>query len=71
MRFSNVTYNKIKWIILAVLFACGLLLGIAYGWEGTDRIIKNTTIVNVILGLFMFYSLVYYKKSDKRGGRGG
>lgn len=71
MRFSNVTYNKIKWIILAVLFACGLLLDIAYEWEETYRIIKNATIVTIILGSIMFYSMVHYKKSDKRSGRVG
>lgn len=65
MKFSNETYNKIKWIVSVVLPATGVLvgsLGQAYGWSGTDLAVTTIAAVTTFFGSIMLYSTTQYNK---------
>lgn len=66
MKFSNETYNVIKWFVSVVLPACGVLvgsLGKAYNWDGTDLAVTTIAAVTTFLGSVMLYSTAQYNKN--------
>lgn len=68
MKFSDGTYNKVKWIVSVVLPATGVLvgsLGKVYGWESTDIAVTTIAAITTFLGATMLYSTDQYNKDDK------
>lgn len=71
MKFTNETYNKIKWAVSVVLPAFGVLvgtLGKTYGWENTDVAVTTITAITTFLGATMLYSTKQYNKEDDNNG---
>ncbi|SFL29403.1 phage holin [Lactococcus garvieae] len=67
MKFSNKTYDIVKWIVLTVLPALSALVGVlgkAYGWESTDLAVITLNAVTVFLGAITGYSSHQYGKQE-------
>ncbi|WP_242328096.1 phage holin [Lactococcus lactis] len=68
MKFSNKTYDVMKWIVVTVLPALSVLiggLGKAYGWDGTDLTVITLNAIAVFLGSIMHISSASYNKNEE------
>ncbi|MCW2279867.1 phage holin [Lactococcus lactis] len=71
MKFSNKTYDAIKWIVVTVLPATSVFiaaLGHIYGWGNTDAIVATLNAVAVFLGSTMHISSASYNKKEEDEG---
>ena len=53
MKMNNITYDRIKWIVMILLPALTALvagLGKAYGWDGTELAVTTLTLFTTFLG---------------------
>lgn len=65
MKFSNKTYDTLKWIILTVAPALMTLvsaLGVLYGWRQTELTVAVIGAVTTFLGAITGVSSVKYNK---------
>lgn len=66
MKFSNRTYNILKWVILTVAPALMTLvsaLGVLYGWQNTELTVAVIGAVTTFLGAITGVSSVKYNQS--------
>lgn len=66
MKFSNKTYNTLKWAILTVAPALMTLvsaLGALYGWQNTELTVAVIGAVTTFLGAITGVSSVKYNQS--------
>lgn len=66
MKFSNRTYNTLKWVILTVAPALMTLvsaLGVLYGWRQTELTVAVIGAVTTFLGAITGVSSVKYNQN--------
>lgn len=66
MKFSNKTYDTLKWIILTVAPALMTLvsaLGVLYGWRQTELTVAVIGAVTTFLGAITGVSSVKYNQN--------
>lgn len=66
MKFSNRTYNTLKWVILTVAPALMTLvsaLGVLYGWRQTELTVAVIGAVTTFLGTITGVSSVKYNQN--------
>ena len=66
MKFSNKTYNTLKWAILTVAPALMTLvsaLGVLYGWRQTELTVAVIGAVTTFLGAITGVSSVKYNQN--------
>lgn len=66
MKFSNKTYNTLKWAILTVAPALMTLvsaLGVLYGWQNTELTVAVIGAITTFLGTITGVSSVKYNQS--------
>lgn len=66
MKFSNKTYDTLKWIILTVAPALMTLvsaLGVLYGWRQTELTVAVIGAITTFLGTITGVSSVKYNQS--------
>lgn len=66
MKFSNKTYDTLKWVILTVAPALMTLvsaLGVLYGWQNTELTVAVIGAVTTFLGAITGVSSVKYNQS--------
>lgn len=66
MKFSNKTYDTLKWIILTVAPALMTLvsaLGVLYGWQNTELTVAVIGAVTTFLGAITGVSSVKYNQN--------
>lgn len=65
MKFSNKTYDTLKWVILTVAPALMTLvsaLGALYGWQNTELTVAVIGAVTTFLGAITGVSSINYNK---------
>lgn len=68
MKFSNRTYDTLKWVILTVAPALMTLvsaLGVLYGWQNTELTVAVIGAVTTFLGAITGISSNNYNKFKK------
>lgn len=66
MKFSNKTYDTLKWIILTVAPALMTLvsaLGVLYGWQNTELTVAVIGAITTFLGTITGVSSVKYNQN--------
>lgn len=66
MKFSNKTYDTLKWVILTVAPALMTLvsaLGVLYGWQNTELTVAVIGAITTFLGTITGVSSVKYNQS--------
>ena len=66
MKFSNRTYDTLKWVILTVAPALMTLvsaLGVLYGWQQTELTVAVIGAVTTFLGAITGVSSVKYNQN--------
>lgn len=66
MKFSNRTYNTLKWVILTVAPALMTLvsaLGVLYGWQNTELTVAVIGAITTFLGTITGVSSVKYNQN--------
>lgn len=66
MKFSNKTYDTLKWVILTVAPALMTLvsaLGVLYGWRQTELTVAVIGAITTFLGTITGVSSVKYNQS--------
>nr|DAT15991.1 MAG TPA: holin [Caudoviricetes sp.] len=66
MKFSNKTYDTLKWVILTVAPALMTLvsaLGVLYGWQNTELTVAVIGAVTTFLGAITGVSSVKYNQN--------
>lgn len=66
MKFSNKTYNTLKWVILTVAPALMTLvsaLGVLYGWQNTELTVAVIGAITTFLGTITGVSSVKYNQN--------
>lgn len=66
MKFSNKTYNTLKWAILTVAPALMTLvsaLGVLYGWQNTELTVAVIGAITTFLGTITGVSSVKYNQN--------
>ncbi|WEB70529.1 phage holin [Aerococcus christensenii] len=66
MKFSNRTYNTLKWVILTVAPALMTLvsaLGVLYGWRQTELTVAVIGAITTFLGTITGVSSVKYNQN--------
>lgn len=66
MKFSNRTYDTLKWVILTVAPALMTLvsaLGVLYGWRQTELTVAVIGAITTFLGTITGVSSVKYNQS--------
>ena len=67
-KFSNKTYDFLKWIALIVLPAIATLYGAlasTWGWPYAEQIVYSITAIDTFLGALLGISNLQYKAGDK------
>lgn len=65
MKFSNKTYDTLKWVILTVAPALMTLvsaLGVLYGWRQTELTVAVIGAITTFLGTITGVSSINYNK---------
>ncbi len=68
MKFSNKTYDVLKWIAMYLLPATGTLyfaLAGIWGFPFGEQVVGTLTAVDTFLGVILGISTANYKKSNK------
>ncbi|PKY91551.1 holin [Aerococcus christensenii] len=66
MKFSNKTYDTLKWVILTVAPALMTLvsaLGVLYGWQNTELTVAVIGAITTFLGTITGVSSVKYNQN--------
>ncbi|MEY8515019.1 phage holin [Lactococcus taiwanensis] len=72
MILNDKTYHFIKWVVLVVLPALGVLTGVlgkAYGWDGTDLAVITINAIAVFGGSVTGVSSAVYNKQQTMGDK--